>query len=593
DFATDAKGVATFTSQPAFSSMAFTVYIAPKAGSGLQPGYWDGKPSAQTVPRTITPGAANLKYVARAGTAASIAGSVSGSGSPAIALPGVKVTALTASGSEAGSAVTSASGSYAIPGLSADSYTLRFDNPNTAYVRATWWKNKPSQQAADVFAVATSQALTGQNIVLDTVTAITGTVKGAGTTPVALANVNVLAVTAADSQFVASTSTDANGAYVLVLPAGASVKINYGISNNPGFLFSTWWKNKSTQETGNTITVATGRTAAGKDIVIDRVASISGRISGAGYPAVPLGGASVTAYTSAGAYAGYGYADQTGKYTVSGLAAGSYTLYFSNSGNASFVQHAWWNNKASRAEADSINVLAGQAVTGKNIVLPHGNSISGTVRGAGTPATALSGVSVVAYSGDDTNAAAMATTDSNGAYTLSGLIAGSYRLQFYSNASPTYVANIWWNKKASRAAATVIPLTAGTPVTGQDIVLPKGASIAGTVRGGGPPVVPLANVFINVHAADGSIVNSVVSDSTGHYSIGGLPAGSYTLEFDNSYGDPSYALRTWWRNKASQATANPISLAAGTVLTGEDVTFAKAAGAPGTVTDQAATLGKK
>ncbi|RFA09259.1 hypothetical protein B7R54_08485 [Subtercola boreus] len=583
DFATDSAGVATFTKNPVFSSMLFTVYVAPKAGSGLLPGYWDGKPSGQTAPQTITPGGAKLKYVAKAGTAASIAGTVTGSGTPAVALAGVKVTALTATGLEAGSATTSSTGGYKVSGLSVDSYTLRFDNTNAAYASTTWWKNKPAQQSADVFPVAAGQSLTGQNIVLDKVTTISGTVKGSAATPVALANVYVTAY--ADTGFTAgSTSTSATGKYVLVLPAGGTYKLLFNNYQNDDFLSSTWWRNKQTQETADTITVASGKQSTGNNIVLDKVASISGTVTGAGTPAVPLM-TSVTAYTTAGSYAGYGYADSTGAYTVSGLPAGSYKLFFNNSSNSTFVSSAWWKNKPTMALADVITVTSGQVVTGKNLTLPKGTSISGSVKGSGSPTTPLAGINVVAYPGDDNTYAASAYTDSAGNYTLPGLLAGSYKLKFYNNASTSFVSSGWYNNQPTREKATVVTLTAGTPVTGRSFVLAKSASISGTVTGAGTPATPLPNVNVTAYTRAGDYVGSGFTDASGQYVISGLAADTYRLQFRNNYSNQAFESQTWWKNKPTADLADPITLAAGATRAGTDITLAKAVVISGTVTD--------
>src|ERR1700712_4279570 len=124
DFVTDAKGVAALPKGSVPSSFTYTVYIAPKTGSGLQPGYWDGQPSGKTQAITVSPGSPNIKAVLKSGKAASIAGTVTGSGSPAQAVANVDITAYPSAGSKIASATTNAAGKYTITGLPADSFTL-------------------------------------------------------------------------------------------------------------------------------------------------------------------------------------------------------------------------------------------------------------------------------------------------------------------------------------------------------------------------------------------------------------------------------------------------------------------------------------
>lgn len=409
---------------------------------------------------------------------ASIAGTVTGSGTPTVALKGVKVTAVTAAGVEAGSAMTGPRGTYRIAALAAATYTLRFETADPAYVAVTWWKNKPAQQGADVFALADGKAISRMSLTIDRVTTIAGTVKGSASTPVPLAGVLVSAYSSPAGEFASWVATDATGAYALRLPSGGDFTLQFSNSDNPAYLSSTWWRNAATQQNADVLSVATGSTASATDIVLDRVASISGTVTGAGTPAVTLGGTTVTAHTANGQTVGYATADANGRYTITGLPAGAYSLLFDNYSNPAFVRQAWWNNRSTQKLAAVITVAAGQNITGKNDVLPAGTSISGSVMGAGASAGAakvpLANVYVVAFAGDESAQAAHANTDAAGNYTLTGLIAGTYRLQFI-NPVAGYVPTTWWKNTPSRADATTITVTSGVRVTGRNLVLPVSA----------------------------------------------------------------------------------------------------------------------
>ena len=70
-------------------------------------------------------------------------------------------------------------------------------------------------------------------------------------------------------------------------------------------------------------------------------------------------------------------------------------------------------------------------------------------------------------------------TDVNGAYSLSGLSAGTYRLKF-SDSAGAYLQE-YWDNKATLELATDIVVTAAQTVTGKNAVLGASAYIEGTV----------------------------------------------------------------------------------------------------------------
>ncbi len=83
----------------------------------------------------------------------------------------------------------------------------------------------------------------------------------------------------------------------------------------------------------------------------------------------------------------------------------------------------------------------------------QGGRISGTVTNPNK--AGVQGIAVSAYLGESKRGTRF--TDANGNYTLSGLIAGNYKIQFYGSVSG--YANQWFNSKADWTSADVVTVT--------------------------------------------------------------------------------------------------------------------------------------
>ncbi|MGV3719751.1 MAG: carboxypeptidase regulatory-like domain-containing protein [Actinomycetota bacterium] len=215
--------------------------------------------------------------------------------------------------------------------------------------------------------------------------------------------------------------------------------------------------------------------------------SISGQVTdnGAGLQNVTVSTGARSAATGA-----------DGRYSITGLTAGAYTVTPSRTG-FTFTP-------------ESRSVTVGPNRTGVDFatttVAPTTFSISGTVRGAngaglGSVSVQVGGVST--------------TTSAAGAYSVSGLVAGSYTV--------TASRSGYTMSPASRSV-TVGPSQSSVDFTATPIQAPT-YSISGSVLVGG---VGLAGVQINT--AGGSVVTS----AAGAYSISGLSAGSYTVTASRS-----------------------------------------------------------
>lgn len=205
-------------------------------------------------------------------------------------------------------------------------------------------------------------------------------------------------------------------------------------------------------------------------------------------------------------------------------------------------------------------------------------SISGIVSnsaGGGIP-----GIAVFAFDAATNNQIPFVSTGPDGSYTISGLPAGSYKLQFYT--SGTGYTMQFYNNKSSLALADAVSVTAGNSTTGINATLSLAqlGTISGTVRNTAGDGI----YGISVSAYDASsevFVKTVTSQSGGSYTIADLPAGNYKLQFyDNYYG----FLSQWYSNKSSQALADAVAVTVGTITTVADTVLSKTPAVPLTVT---------
>lgn len=269
-------------------------------------------------------------------------------------------------------------------------------------------------------------------------------------------------------------------------------------------------------------------------------------------------------------------AASTGKYTLSGLPAGSYVLQVDTDPGTGLLDE-WYNDKSDRYSADRVSLVAGVNKTGVNVTLAQAASLSGLVTvPAGTPGGASS-VFVAAYDASHSWVGS-ANVDENGTYTIGSLPAGPIMLQFTAT-SDSGLLDEWFDDKRDFDSADAITLAPGEKRTGVDAGLAKGATISGRVSV--PSGVAIADWTIRVSAvgAGHTWVKSAYVASDGTYRLSGLDAGDYRLQFD---ADSTTGLLDEWYNDATGFdTARVVTVAAGAARAGVNVTLARGASISG------------
>ncbi len=232
--------------------------------------------------------------------------------------------------------------------------------------------------------------------------------------------------------------------------------------------------------------------------------------------------------TLSGAASGTTTTNGAGAYTFSSLAAGSYSVTYTIPAN--FV------NTGTRPL--SVTLSAGQNSTGNNFFAQQRNaSISGTVfndaNGNGLldgGEVGKSGVTVTLSGGTPPVGTLTTTTNGAGAYSFTGLQAGNYTVDY--TVSTGFV-------NTGTKPITVSGLAAGGSSTGNNFFeQERDASITGTVvndaNGNGSldgGEVGIAGVTVSYSGGTPATSGTVTTNGAGGYSITGLQAGTYTVDY--------------------------------------------------------------
>ena len=239
--------------------------------------------------------------------------------------------------------------------------------------------------------------------------------------------------------------------------------------------------------------------------------------------------------------------------------------------------------------ANPVAVTAGATTPGINATLAVAGHVTGTVTNAS--AVGLGGISVAAYRADGSggwNDVAWTQTAADGSYDLGGLPTGSYRIEFRDDNDGAYVRQ-YYNNKPTIDLANPVAVTAGATTSGINATLAAAGHVTGTVTNAG--AVGLGGINVNAYASvddynNGNQVNGTQTAADGSYDLGGLPTGSYLVEFQRRiYG--AYVTQ-FYNNKATIDLANPVAVTAGATTPGINATLAVAGHVTGTVKNASA-----
>lgn len=442
---------------------------------------------------------------------------------------------------------------------------------------------------------------------------VTGTVTSAATAA-PLAGRSLVFCTAVSSGTSCSTSanTDASGNYSISLAPGSYVAytsnfhtlgfINeiYDNISCPGICSSS-----TALTSGAAVVVTSGATATGKNFALDIGGSVTGTVTDT-TTGLPVQSAVVTLRTLVGTtnfQAGSATTNAAGTYSVLGLPTGVYYAY-TNSSSVGYTSEIFDNllcpgpctNATAVNSGAPIAVTTGATTNNVNFLLDPGARITGIVLNQTTSAP-MQGVIVQAYTRIGLTAmfAGSASTNASGVYSIGGLPAGTYALATATNLAINEIYNnlpCSGSCSSSTAVATgeAVAVARGATASGKDFQLDPGGAVSGTVTDA-LSSAPLSNAFVQVYRQVGAsavVVASGSSNSSGVYTVGGLPTGSYfalaspssSANIPEVFGGPSCA----FCDTAQILSGTAIAVTVGATTPGRDFALDAGATLTGTVT---------
>jgi hypothetical protein len=259
-------------------------------------------------------------------------------------------------------------------------------------------------------------------------------------------------------------------------------------------------------------------------------------------------------------------AARDGRYTLTGLGSGSYTVELGPCDPTvnliPLLRH--------------VKVAAPRATTGVNATLRPGGSATGTVTAAsaGLP---LANTCVFFISRNPGNPGGVGITDADGKYLVAGIEPGKYTVNFDDRGCeigglPPSLAPQWFDNQPAQVTANLVTITIGHIVTGISAALQNEGTITGTVATAGKRRLEGVCV-IAWPLTKGSPPVVAISGPTGYALIDLLPA-RYKVEFSAGCGATGYRTQ-WWHNASSRHAATVINVSAAHVVNGIDATLTR------------------
>ncbi len=330
------------------------------------------------------------------------------------------------------------------------------------------------------------------------------------------------------------------------------------------------------------VTATTGSTTSGIDAELVERVSPGGIIAGVVTSAAnrqPIAGVEVCAYEiweEEHLFGRCATTESAGKYAITGLISGKYTVEFSspsNNGLNYITQYYDEASSSSKSKAIAATLDYESVALGVNAQMHEGGRIAGDVDDA-TSGAPIPGISVCAYAEqEETLVGSCASTGQTGEYTIAGLPQGEYKVEFVvaPESALDYVGQLF-DGQSSAKTATLVPVTVGVTTMGINAKLQIGGRISGRVAANSSG--PLTNVLVCALATSSEAVACALTGRNGEYTIGGVPAGSYVIAFD----DAKTHTVQYYDDQTVYADAQTVDVSVGASTTDIDATLGLAGG---------------
>jgi hypothetical protein len=359
------------------------------------------------------------------------------------------------------------------------------------------------------------------------------------------------------------TGLTAPAAAAVVVRAGGQVRLSPATLGAPGALTRGWTGSPAAAPGAASATAGDAAHAGGH--ITGRVTSRSG---------LGLRGICITTGPRKGGQFYFTTTGAGGTYRTPLMKPGKYLLLFSNCGPGNYAPQFYKN--ADFATARAITVTSGHLTAGISARLSPGATIAGSTESAGTNPQPVGGVCVLAEGlGKDSIYGSGMITGASGRYKIENLATGRYFL----TVDPSCSTESIYAPVGRRLAAS------DGKTTRFIAKLPVGGTISGTVTAAWNSQ-PLAGICVVAEDLASGFGNESETDSSGSYTITGLPEGQYLVAFGPCLASQN-VVSQFYDNQTNelQATAVPVSL--GGSATGVDAIMQQGGTITGLVTNAA------
>ncbi len=422
---------------------SYKVHFSARNSSGnYAPEYYNGKSSyVEAEGVAVTAGETKPEINAAMKTGGKITGTVTGAATKAT-IAGIEVCAFPEEGGEGECAATNSGGEYTVSRLATGSYRVEFSARNGGgnYVRQ-YYSDKSSYAEAEAVAVTAGETKPEIDAAMQTGGKITGKVTSAST-KAAIAGIEVCTLQEFERE---CGITNGKGEYTVLRLATGSYRVEFV----GGSYVTQYYNGKASASEAEAVAVTAGETKPEINAAMQPAGQITGTVTSAATKA-PLRGIEVTALTLGGIPVASESTNSNGRYTVSGLAGGSYKVEFSG---GSYLRQ-YYSGKFSLAEAEGVPVTGGSFTPGVDAAMYLPSQISGTVTNAATKAP-IEHIEVTVLTSTGSFVAS-ALTDASGEYSVSGLAGGSYKVEFSAGEYGGGWATQYYNDKSSQDEADLV-----------------------------------------------------------------------------------------------------------------------------------------
>ena len=205
---------------------------------------------------------------------------------------------------------------------------------------------------------------------------------------------------------------------------------------------------------------------------------------------------------------------------------------------------------------------------------PNTASIYGKVTSGSGSGTGLGNITVILFNAGNDIYIKQVTTDTSGNYIITGLTDGVYHILFEDNVTtlPGY-ARQYYTGQVNIASASTVTITNQASATGIDAVLVSGGAIRGKVTnssGAGISGIPVYTYYASQATGNPIRRTNVITDSNGNYTVRGLTAGNYKVQFNGG----ALLQSRFYNNKPYLNGADVVAVTAGATSDGIDTVLA-------------------